>query len=61
MWPHDSYYRIRETLFREKLFTASLCDGSQKGNEKSRLTLSVLSDGKKNGGNPNRTGKEEEV
>lgn len=31
-WPHDSYYRIRETLFREKLLTASPCDGGKKGN-----------------------------
>lgn len=57
-WPHDSYYRIRKTLFREKLLTASLCDGGKKGNEKSKLTLTVWSDDK-NGGNRNRTGKGE--
>lgn len=60
-WPHDSYYKIRETLFREKLLTASLCDEGKKGNEKSKLTLTVWSGGEKNSGNPNRTGKREEV
>lgn len=58
-WPHDSYYRIRKTLFREKSLTASLCDGGKKKNEKSKLTLTVWSDGEKNGGNRNSTGKGE--
>lgn len=48
-------------MFREKLLTASLYDGGKKGNRKSKLTLTVWSGGEKNGSNPERTGKREEV